>query len=409
MATIQHVESLLRNLQIKEIQSDGGAFTVRYRDAFFLLSNADVDDYLSAKATIERSVPPAVCRPSLFEQAVEVQGHGPATYRLFRDRDCISMTDRGGTRQVSLSPASVHFALAQLDVDEFATDLRQIISFGYMRSRRSFREDANVPQSLDSLFSRILTIKVATSADDPIARNCRKLQTIAEAALFHIAYGQGIGFSLSRSWERAYYRLGLRRESEVQFPVRTYISELLAYYHLAFGSDSLILAYLALYKVMEYFFTSSSDRVLHAKMIEKLVEPDFSHAKTKKLQELARVIRTHDNKLDERRLLRTVLEHHFDVDELRKWVVAYDSNHESYLTTEHAVFAETLKVDVSDEQLFSSVANRIYHIRNALVHHKEGEVSRFIPFSGQEEILYRELPLLLFLAEQVIIKTGKDI
>jgi hypothetical protein len=36
-------------------------------------------------------------------------------------------------------------------------------------------------------------------------------------------------------------------------------------------------------------------------------------------------------------------------------------------------------------------------------------VSRFIPFSGQEAILYRELPLLLYLAEQIIIKTGKDL
>ncbi len=48
-------------------------------------------------------------------------------------------------------------------------------------------------------------------------------------------------------------------------------------------------------------------------------------------------------------------------------------------------------------------------IRNALVHHKEGEVSRFIPFSGQEAILYREIPLLIYLSEQIIIKTGKDI
>ena len=308
-----------------------------------------------------------------------------------------------------LSPASTMFALAQLDCDEMPMDLRRIISLGRTRLRQRGSEDTSQVIPLSAIFSRILTIKVCTPPDDSIVRNCRRLQAIAEAALFHIAYGQGIGFSLSLSWERAYYRLGLRRDSAVQFPLRTYTSELLAYYHLAFGSDSLILAYLALYKVLEYFFTSSSDRILHQKMTEKLVEPDFSHTKPKKLKELAKVIRLHDSKLDERRLLRTVLEHYFDGEELRDWIHAFDSENEGYLTTERDVFAERLNVDTSDDQVFASVANRIYHIRNALVHHKEGEMSRFIPFSGQEAILYREIPLLIYLAEQVIIKTGKDI
>ena len=409
MATIRDVEVLLRHLRTEVVQADNGDYVVTYKDVPLILRNADVDAYLTAKPGLERPVPPAICIPTLFEQAVDVQGHGPVTLRLFRDQDQIAMTDRGGTRHVVLSPASTLFALAQLDCDDIATDLRRFISFGRMRIRLGRPAEVETPPGLDALFSRILTIKVTTSADDPLANNCRKLQSVAEAALFHIAYGQGIGFSLSLSWERAYYRLGLRRDMAVQFPLRTYTSELLAYYQLAFGSDSLILAYLALYKVLEYFFTSSSGRLLHQKMTEKLVEPDFSHTKAKKLQELVRVIRLHDSKLDERRLLRTVLEHYFTTDELRAWIVTFDAEHENYLTTERDLFAERLKVDTSDDQLFASVANRIYHIRNALVHHKEGEVSRFIPFSGQEGILYREVPLLLYLAEQIIIKTGKDL
>ena len=48
-------------------------------------------------------------------------------------------------------------------------------------------------------------------------------------------------------------------------------------------------------------------------------------------------------------------------------------------------------------------------IRNALVHNKEGEVGRFVPYTGQEEVLNKEVQILLFIAEQMIIKTGKDI
>ena len=409
MAELQQVEHLLRNLRTSISQDEDGNFAVTYNDVIFTLSSADVDRYLSVKATMERPVPPAICIPAWFEQAVEVQWHDPETYRLFRDRDEIALEDSAHDRKVTLSPASTLFALAQLDTDEMPVDLRRIIHLGRLRLRhRNVDEnEPNLPFSAG--FSRILTIKVSTSADDATIRRCRRLQSVAEAALFHITYGQGIAFSLSLSWERAYYRLGQRRDSVVQFPLRTYTSELLAYYQLAFGSDSLILAYLALYKVLEYFFTSSSDRVLHQKMTEKLVEPDFSHTKAKKLHELARVIRLHDTKLDERRLLRTVLEHYFDAYELREWVNTFDADNDAYLRTERDVFAERVKVDVSDDQLFASIANRIYHIRNALVHNKEGELSRFIPFSGQEAILYREIPLLIYLSEQIIIKTGKDI
>ena len=104
-----------------------------------------------------------------------------------------------------------------------------------------------------------------------------------------------------------------------------------------------------------------------------------------------------------------VLSDSFPPEELYNWIVEHDSEVDNYYTTEHQVFAESVRIDISNDQIFSTIAHRIYHIRNALVHHKEGEVSRFIPFSGQEQILYREIPLLLFIAEQLIIKTGKDI
>jgi hypothetical protein len=43
------------------------------------------------------------------------------------------------------------------------------------------------------------------------------------------------------------------------------------------------------------------------------------------------------------------------------------------------------------------------------VHNKEGEVARFIPYSGQEDVLLAEIPIVQFLAEQIIIKSGKDL
>jgi hypothetical protein len=68
-----------------------------------------------------------------------------------------------------------------------------------------------------------------------------------------------------------------------------------------------------------------------------------------------------------------------------------------------------MKVDTSDNSIIQNVSSRIYAIRNALVHNKEGEISRFIPYTGQEEALSKEVQLLLFIAENLIIKTGTDL
>src|SRR5207245_9084017 len=100
---------------------------------------------------------------------------------------------------------------------------------------------------------------------------------------------------------------------------------------------------------------------------------------------------------------------YFDKLDLRQWVENYESTNGPYFTEEVAVFDTPMRIDVSDNSIVPNIAARIYAIRNALVHNKEGEVSRFIPYTGQEELLQKEIQILLHIAEQLIIKTGKDI
>jgi len=96
------------------------------------------------------------------------------------------------------------------------------------------------------------------------------------------ARAKGIPVSFTKSWERTYYWLGRKENETVQFPLRTYKSELVSYYNLALASDSLVLGYLALYKILEFFYTSVSEDALHQKIKDQLVAPDFAHTKPKK-------------------------------------------------------------------------------------------------------------------------------
>ena len=97
------------------------------------------------------------------------------------------------------------------------------------------------------------------------------------------------------------------------------------------------------------------------------------------------------------------------MDEVREWVLNHESSRGPYYTTPQVVLEEAHTLDLSPERFASSLAARIYHVRNALVHNKEGEVSRFIPYSGQESVLLAEIPIVQYLAEQVILRSGTDI
>ena len=104
-----------------------------------------------------------------------------------------------------------------------------------------------------------------------------------------------------------------------------------------------------------------------------------------------------------------LLSTYFNKLDLRQWIENYEATNGPYFTEAAAVFGTSMRIDVSDDSIVPNIAARIYAIRNALVHNKEGEVSRFIPYTGQEELLQKEVQILLHIAEQLIIKTGKDI
>ena len=403
MATIAEARKVTRGLRPEVGRKKNGAFPVNFQGIQVLLKDSDIDEYLSLKETIKRPEDTAYFVPGFYEHVIELQGRGPSVYRLFRENDEIELKHEANGFSIELSGISTNYALSLCDTDSIDKDIRR-----YMLMRRPmFRDRDNF--EFKKLLSRVFTIKVKAPESHAFSGNIRQLKAIADAGIYHIAYGNGVGIILSGSWDRSGYWLDTRKREEVQFPLRTYHSELVAYYQLALGSESLILSYLALYKILEYFFTSASEDVLHKKVKEKLVSPDFSHSKVKKLRELVKTVRAFDQRMDERKMLLTVLNSYLDNTELATWVTEYDEKNNGHYTTEREIFGEPQKVDTSENQLFPTVAKRIYHIRNALVHNKEGEISRFIPFSGQERILFNETPLLLYMAEELILKTGKDI
>lgn len=403
MVTTEQVSSILRALSPRDIKIENDIVSCIIGGVRTSTPVSQFESYIHARDNNLFRSDTSVFIDGYFEQAVELQGRGPNGIRLFREEDAITLKHEQTGFSVEIGSISSMFIMSLTDTDTMPREFRR---FAMLRSP-ILRERDNV--TLTDMFLRIYTIKVTAPVGHAYAKHIKQLRAIADASLYNVAYGYSVGIVPIKSWERSLHFLGSRKAEAVQFPLRIYNQELVAYYQMALGGESLILSYLALYKILEFFFTAASEHILHEKIVEHLVSPDFSHTKVGKLRDLAKVIRKFDQKMDERRMLQTVLEQRIDREALRMWIEEFDKENSDYFKNERDLFGDANRVDVSDNQIFPSIGARIYHIRNALVHNKEGELSRFVPFSGQEKILVNEAPLLRRIAEELIIKSGKDL
>lgn len=399
MVEIETIKSVLRGLRREITPLDGVGYAVKMRDQNYVLKTEDIEFYLLHKPQIKRATETQIFFPGYYEHVIQFEG---ASFRrpYRRDENALELQSADSKTKIEISRPSALFCLCLTDVDEMDRELRRLATFiGPPRGA----EDRSISDLI-----RLYTIKVVTGAEGALGSNRNRLHDLAEASIFHFAYGQGVSISFTKSWIRTNYWLGRKESETVQFPLRTYNSELVSYYNLALASESLVLAYLAFYKILEFFFTSVSENALHARVTEQLVAPDFAHTKAKKLRELIKTVRNFDMRFDEFESLKLVLSTYFEKLDLRSWIENYEDKNGNYFTESVTVFGSNFRIDTSDSTLIPNIANRIYAIRNALVHNKEGEISRFIPYTGQEETLLKEVQILQHIAEQLIIKTGKD-
>jgi hypothetical protein len=403
LATLDDLKGILPPEQFPSIELEGNLFIATHRivdrDKQVEIPVAAVDEYLGLRNILKRPEPTSLFYPGHYEHLVERIGTGPFRAPLpLRDRK-IRLSKLDGSITVEVSTPSTFYALAMMS--DFTSTIGKQMYYPFIPGETRLK--------IEEFLRRYLSIKVSVAEGSPFQFIPEYMKALAEAAVFNLAYGRRVLLSLSRSWDRGEFQFRRGRPQDVQFPLRRYNSDLVSYYSLGLGSDSLLLAYLAFYKILEHFFPSVTEQGLHRRMTEKLIAPEFSHTKPKQLQQLASIVRKYDQRMQEEKMLAAVVEHFFAMDEVREWVLNHESSRGPYYTTPQVVLEEAHTLDLSPERFASSLAARIYHVRNALVHNKEGEVSRFIPYSGQESVLLAEIPIVQYLAEQVILRSGTDI
>jgi len=262
-----------------------------------------------------------------------------------------------------------------------------------------------------------ITIRIHNIPETSIKAALSHTSPIIESCLFELSYLKHIQVRLSEEWPNKERRLQKAerfefgeqiRGNKLSLPTARFNSDIVSFYHLGMSNDIPVLQFLAFYQVLEYYFVSVSDEQLYSKLSRQLKDPKFNTT-PQNLDRLIQEVLDHGHITDEVEMLKNVLNKFIDEAELIEFIKAYeDYLGEKPYTKKRDVFGEEIEIKLAKGHVFGNVAKTIKTVRNALVHSSDsyGRSARHIPFSKSTEIVKREIPLVKFLAERIIIASA---
>ena len=262
--------------------------------------------------------------------------------------------------------------------------------------------------------SGIPTVKLHSSTN--IAP--QKANLMIQAYLFNIAYKYDIAITLIGEFDNeALLRRKINREGQL-FPYKTYVPALIKYYNQGLSSNISFAQYLAFYHVVEFFFQLVSEEELFQDIQNYITRPNFSPYSRSEIKSFYKMIKRKylnqkDNDvLDERTSLLLCLKKYIvDLNSLKTTILSIDPKALDYYTSYEVPFADDgvkINFDSLPNDIYCAIQKRVYSVRNAIVHSKEGDKRRYEPFKHDIE-LAREIPLIRAVAEEIIINSGAQL
>lgn len=333
-------------------------------------------------------------------------------------RDGITLHDpQAGISYKLDRPSDAYIAYMLLKLIE-STDRRQrpmIFRRSNMDRIRTSRGDA--PAVFDALKSmlRTRTLKITSEAQQPST----DWKQQADAFFFQIGYNLDFPLMPDRNWAELLgsARISSMRRSEyndLDVPRRRYIPDLVYHYQLGLSAESPMLEYISYYHVAEHWFQNIYEDDLVEQVKLTITSPNFSYNRKSDLRNLIKkvnkAVQLRDEQLviNEKIALNLTLAKYVNIPQLVSDLNAFDRSLLSWYATHAVAFCDGDKVALDQPDVataFTSLSSRIYKTRNALVHSKEGSKAKFTPFSDDQDLI-PEIPLMRFIAEQVIISTS---
>lgn len=246
---------------------------------------------------------------------------------------------------------------------------------------KSFRRKSNVrPVDIRNILARPTTIQVSDMQAESVEEALQLSTELIESSLFLMAYEYDLPIVLANSWPQSRFekhknktqRLASRTEAiDLVIPVAAFRTDLVRLYQAGLSSQLPTQQFISYYQVLEYFF----DEMRRTKLYDQLgsiIQNGAGDAK-QTLPHIVEIVESSEDADDIVALLETLLRQHMG---------------ETY------------------EDTVSVLANRLRTIRDSIVF--AGLNRQHLPFPVDSEAVIRDVPLIKFLAERVILATAEE-
>lgn len=264
-----------------------------------------------------------------------------------------------------------------------------------------------LPELLDIHSITITTNKSTTKT---------KMREYANSFEFKYMYCNNIAIRRVTNTDDFLYRHSLRnssaRKREFDFPPRkVYDKEAVNYYRLALSSEEPYVQFISFYHVLEHFFSQAFKRGTTSKLRHELTSISFSLDE----DSLYKIVKSIEKEISgkkeagygiEKNELMYLLEEYVDTETLSEELAEGSNDWKKYYSDTPVAFERNAPtIDWDSKDTLKQIANRVYKVRNAIIHSKQRNDGGYKPFR-HEENLAREIPLIQCLAEQVIDGAG---
>lgn len=307
---------------------------------------------------------------------------------------------------IMISPASKQFIVATFcDIDSDSSEQRGGLLYPGMF--------LDVEPDFWLWANRICGITGTIKFKDEHEREDKNMRDYLSSYYFNISYNYNECILRIANISKRRRRMGVNNGGQL-VPLRIYNSQLMDYYNQGVAADTAFSQYLAFYHVLEFFFQTVIEEDTLNYIKDTLTKPSFSTSSKRELTSFVKGIKKklsnqkEKSSQGEQFALELCLEKHLNISDLTARLNLIDCECVDYYKGNKVSFAQdSIEVDFENEKtVISHLSQRIYSVRNAIVHSKDCDKLRYQPFDNDDE-LSKEIPLIKSIAEIVIINTAE--
>lgn len=364
-------------------------------------------------AFVQRPVECSICSPDYREHAVDLSAYDPRRVVHVWDRTYLFGEQSENELYGEVGTASKlfvgYFAADEAYVKLSLERMQRPFAFAFLARQTKKRVE------LQDLFYKPYTIKIYNLRQPTVELALQHSAPIIDACLFELSYLKGVTLTLQEEWPRRqprvrpFYFGNVVEGNQLPLPRVTFGQDTIRFYQRGMSTADPVNQFLSFYHVLEYHFLAVANEQLYGKLCQRINDPRFSTTPTD-LDHLIADILEHNRETDETEMLKLVLRKYVDEAELIEFLRAYEQYMgESFYSKRRSVFGDEIEIKLVSGHAIANVAKRIRTVRNAIVHSSDTyeRKERYIPTASAEKAITREIPLMKYLAEKVLIGSAK--